>query len=109
MNARQLQKIGVPHEAVPAAIQAIGALTAGGALRGKEVPAKIAAVVADPNAHLLDPQLGSFAQALLDAGGPTEPPREPAPYRTWEPRGSTNPRTRRCAKPARCRWPWAER
>ncbi|MBL8827301.1 MAG: RtcB family protein [Planctomycetaceae bacterium] len=91
MNARQLEKLGVPHEAVPAAIQAIGALTTGGAVRGKEVPAKIAAVVADPNAYLLDPQLGTFAQALVDAGGPAEPPREPAPYQTWGAAGIDEP------------------
>jgi tRNA-splicing ligase RtcB len=91
MNARQLQKLGVPFEAIPAAIKAIGDATADGHVRGKEVKTQIEAVVADPESFLNDPHFGPFAQAIISTGGPVEPLGEPVAYQTWGAAGIDEP------------------
>jgi tRNA-splicing ligase RtcB len=81
MNSRQLQKLGVPEECVPAAIVAIQNATKGHALRGKEVKEIIKAVIEKPGEHLNDPHFGALAQELLADREFVRP--EPIAYRTW--------------------------
>lgn len=82
MNARQLEKLGVPTECVKAAILAIQSLSDAGKLREIDVKQKIRSVLQDPKSNLLDPDFGDFAQSLLDAGE-IAPVRDPITYRTW--------------------------
>lgn len=82
MNARQLEKLGVPSECMKAAIQAIHSAAGANVLRSLNVKQVIKDVLADPGAHLNEPHFGPFAQAVLDAGEPA-PVREPIAYRTW--------------------------
>jgi tRNA-splicing ligase RtcB len=82
MNARQLEKLGVPAECMKAAILAIQSAAEAGVLRSLNVKQTIQDVMARPDAHLDDPHFGSLAQAVLDAGTPA-PKKEPITYRTW--------------------------
>jgi tRNA-splicing ligase RtcB (3'-phosphate/5'-hydroxy nucleic acid ligase) len=82
MNARQLEKLGVPAECLPAAVLAIQSAAGAGVLRNLNVKQIIKEVVQAPGSHLLDPHFGPFAQAVLDAGTPALV-REPISYRTW--------------------------
>ncbi|HEX4149285.1 MAG TPA: RtcB family protein, partial [Pirellulales bacterium] len=82
MNARQLEKLGVPAECVAAAILAIQSAAGAGVLRELNVKQLITDIVADPGAHLGDPHFGRLAQAVLEADAPA-PVHEPISYRTW--------------------------
>ncbi|HEV7222822.1 MAG TPA: RtcB family protein [Pirellulales bacterium] len=82
MNARQLEKLGVPAEFVKAAILAIQDAAGAGVLRSLNVKQIIKDVMERPEAHLDEPHFGTFAQAVLDAGTP-EAVKEPIAYRTW--------------------------
>jgi tRNA-splicing ligase RtcB (3'-phosphate/5'-hydroxy nucleic acid ligase) len=82
MNARQLEKLGVPAECVKAAILAIQDAASAGVLRSLNVKQIIKDVVERPDAHLDEPHFGPFARAVLDAGTPA-PVKEPIAYRTW--------------------------
>jgi tRNA-splicing ligase RtcB len=82
MNARQLEKLGVPAECVSAAIVAIQSAASAGVLRSLNVKQTIKNVLETPGSHLDDPYFGQFARAVLEAGT-LAPMKEPIPYRTW--------------------------
>jgi tRNA-splicing ligase RtcB len=82
MNARQLEKLGVPSECMKSAILAIQSASSAGILRSLNVKQLIAEILASPANHLGDPHFGPFAQAVIDAGTPAKV-REPITYRTW--------------------------
>src|SRR5437762_3297029 len=82
MNARQLEKLGVPAECMKSAILAIQSAANAGVLRGLNVKQVIKEAMEDPGAHVHDPHFGPFAQAVLDYGTPA-PIKEPISYRTW--------------------------
>lgn len=82
MNARQLEKLGVPAECMKAAISAIQSAASAGVLRTLNLKQSIKNVMENPAAHLADPYFAPFAQSVLDAGEPA-PVREPIAYRTW--------------------------
>lgn len=81
MNRRQLEKLGVPGDCVPAAQRGLQAAVAGG-LRGKDAQAMLQSVLQDPDAHASDPYFADFAQALQEAGDVAEA-CAPVAYRTW--------------------------
>ena len=82
MNARQLEKLGVPAECMKAAILAIQSAAGAGVLRRLNVKQIFKDVMADPAAHLNELHFGPFAQAVLEAETPA-PATEPISYRTW--------------------------
>ncbi len=82
MNARQLEKLGVPVECMKSAILAIQSAAQAGVLRTLNVKQLIAEILASPSTHLGDAHFGSFAQVVADAGA-AAPPRKPISYRTW--------------------------
>ncbi len=81
MNGRQLQKLGVPQDCVPAAIGAVQAHAKLG--RTKEDPIKqlIKSVIADPESYRADDVFGKFAEALIQDRQFVR--AEPIAYRTW--------------------------
>jgi len=84
MNARQLEKLGVPIECVPAAITAIQDVIREKGVRGKNVKETIASLVDDPHAFLGDEYWGAFAQNMIEVTSELEAvPAEPIPYPTW--------------------------
>lgn len=82
MNARQLEKLGVPAECMKAAILAIQSAASAGVLREIDVKQTIKDVIENPAARLDDVHFGALAQAVLEAGEPA-PAKEPISYRTW--------------------------
>ena len=82
MNARQLEKLGVPAECMKAAILAIQSAANAGVLRTIDVKQTIKEVIQNPAGRLDDAHFGAFAQTVLEAGEPA-PAKEPIPYRTW--------------------------
>lgn len=84
MNARQLEKLGVPIECVPVAITTIQNVIRAKGFRGKDVKETIAKLVENPQAFLTDEQWGAFAQGLMDYRSEVEDvPSEPLKYPTW--------------------------
>ncbi|MBX7168637.1 MAG: RtcB family protein [Pirellulales bacterium] len=82
MNARQLEKLGVPRYAFKTALLAIQQAAAAGQLRGKNLKETIHAIVAAPQQYAEDAVFGPLARELAEAG-PAQPPAEPIAYRTW--------------------------
>src|SRR5436190_10380392 len=82
MNARQLEKLGVPPECVKSAVLALQSASEAGQLRSLNVKQFIKDILAQPSQHTADPHFGAFAAELLTAEAP-EPPREPIAYQTW--------------------------
>jgi len=82
MNARQLQKLGVPTECMKSAILAIQSAATAGALRALNVKQAVKDLLEDPAAHVNDEHFGQLAKAVLAAGGLAEE-REPISYQTW--------------------------
>lgn len=84
MNARQLEKLGVPIECVPAAIKAIQNVIREQGLRGKNVKETIVSLVEDPHAFLGDALWGAFAQNIIEVSSELDQvPAEPIAYPTW--------------------------
>ncbi len=82
MNARQLEKLGVPGDCMKSAILAIQNASEAGVLRTINVKRVIKDILEAPNDHLLDLHFGQFARDVLESGGPVEV-HEPISYRTW--------------------------
>ncbi len=82
MNARQLEKLGVPGECMKSAIMAIQSADTAGVLRGMNVKQVIKDVLERPADHVSDEHFGPFAQDVLQSGE-LAPIREPIAYRTW--------------------------
>jgi tRNA-splicing ligase RtcB (3'-phosphate/5'-hydroxy nucleic acid ligase) len=84
MNARQLQKLGVPPDCVKAAMQALGRAADSGTgmgLKGKRARQLVAAVLQNPRGHETDPVWGELARELLATDAPLT--HEAITYRTW--------------------------
>ncbi|WP_153556838.1 RtcB family protein [Roseimaritima sediminicola] len=81
MNARQLEKLGVPRYASKWAIEAIQQLVAEKSLSKSQIKQRIQAVAAEPAQYVGDPVLGTLAKELQQQ--PIERSFEPIPYRTW--------------------------
>jgi len=82
MNARQLEKLGVPAECMKSAIMAIQSAATAGMLRGMNVKQMIKDVLDRPADHVNDEHFGPLAQDVLQSGE-LAPIREPISYRTW--------------------------
>lgn len=82
MNARQLEKLGVPGDCMKSAILAIQKASEAGILRSLNVKQVIKDILDRPSDHLLDANFGQFAQEVLASGAPAEV-HEPIAYRTW--------------------------
>ena len=84
MNAKQLQKIGVPPDCTKAAIRALSRAAEQGlgmGLKGKRARQLVASVVENPQAFAADAIWGEFARELLAEATPVK--YEPISYRTW--------------------------
>jgi tRNA-splicing ligase RtcB len=84
MNAKQLQKLGIPPDCVKTATRALGRAAdqgAGMGLKGKRARQLVAGVVENPRGHVADPIWGELARELLAADTPVA--HEPISYRTW--------------------------
>jgi tRNA-splicing ligase RtcB len=84
MNAKQLQKLGVPPDCVRAAMQALGRAAdqgTGMGLKGKRARQLVAGVVQNPRIHEADPIWGELARELISADTPQT--YEAIAYRTW--------------------------
>jgi tRNA-splicing ligase RtcB len=82
MNARQLEKLGVPGDCIKSAILAIQNASEAGLLRTLNVKQVIKDILDRPGEHVLDPNFGKFARDVLESGTPAEV-HEPITYRTW--------------------------
>ncbi|MEM6655822.1 MAG: RtcB family protein [Planctomycetota bacterium] len=95
MNRRQLEKLGVPHEAVPAAIRALTAAAGQGAgpgLKGKRAKELVARVVQRPDDFQADELWGELARELLaDAESPRTDPIDYATYACETPGDEIDP------------------
>jgi tRNA-splicing ligase RtcB len=81
MNSRQLRKLGVPEDCIPAAIASLTSLTRAGSVKGKAVKQLVQAVLAEPAAFQDDAHWGGLARALLVEG--QELAVEPVAYSLW--------------------------
>ena len=81
MNARQLERIGVPRYCAKAAIAAVQKLVAGEHLSRSVVKTRLGQVVDDPKLFVGDPIFDGLAQELLFDSGPGL--GDPIEYRTW--------------------------
>jgi tRNA-splicing ligase RtcB len=85
MNAKQLQKLGVPPDCTRAAMQALGRAADQGlgmGLKGKRARQLVAAVIHDPRSFESDPIWGELARELQAQSMPMTR-RDPINYRTW--------------------------
>ncbi len=84
MNARQLEKLGVPIHCVPAAITAIQKEIASKGHRGKNVKETISALLSAPQSYQNDAIWGTLATALIeDQSLEKELPTQSIAYPTW--------------------------
>lgn len=81
MNARQLEKLGVPRYASKAAIFAIQRMVQEGAISKNQMKNRIKQVVEDPALFVGDAILDLLARELQQE--PIEASFDPIPYRTW--------------------------
>lgn len=80
MNARQLEKLGVPNDLIPMAIAAIQEMARQGS-RNKNVKETIRSIVEQPLDFQSDPLWGAFAHAMTNAE--KEPELRSIEYPTW--------------------------
>lgn len=83
MNARQLQKIGVPEFCVRDAMTAIQRLARVSRAEARNARARIAAVLENPDAFVADDVFGVLASALVEDRDHVAVPNRPVAYRTW--------------------------
>lgn len=81
MRTKQLRELGVPEECFAAALQGVQSAAKTSRSRGRDLKQRIAAVVADPEAHRADADFSSLAKALVEVGAFV--PHQPVGYRTW--------------------------
>ena len=81
MRTKQLRELGVPDECFAAALQGIQAAAKASRSRSRDLKARIAAIVADPQTHLDDPEFAPLAKSLAEVGAFV--PHQPISYRTW--------------------------
>ncbi len=84
MNARQLEKLGIPRHASKHAIVAIQALSGDPEMDSRTIKQRIRLVAESPKLFLGDPILDSLARELLEADSVAETKSpEPIGYRVW--------------------------
>ncbi|MFO0922314.1 MAG: RtcB family protein [Pirellulales bacterium] len=82
MNARQLEKLGIPAYCVPDAIATIQRMTSQQGFRSKDLKGTMQRVAQNPQAYVEDSSWGQLASKLLEMQrGPSR--QEPIDYRTW--------------------------
>lgn len=81
MNARQLQKLGVPEHCCASAVTAIQAAAKAGLTRGRDLKETVRAVLESPRQFVEDEHFGAFARELITNQQVVRP--EPIAYRTW--------------------------
>lgn len=81
MNARQLEKIGIPRHASHEAIRAIQVLSESSGFDSRQIKQRLKQVAETPSLFLGDPHLDGLAKELL--GSEPRPQHEPIGYRTW--------------------------
>lgn len=81
MRTKQLRELGVPDECFAAALQGIQAAAKASRSRGRDLKQRIAAIVADPEAHRDDPDFSQLAKLLSEVAAFV--PHQPVGYRTW--------------------------
>ena len=74
MNARQLEKIGIPASAVKTAIQAVQQLAKLPDIERRSIPRRLQQVAESPQLFLGDPVLDALAKELLDTADSTPVP-----------------------------------
>lgn len=67
MNARQLEKLGIPTVCIPAAIQTIQTMVGQNGFRGKAVKPMLIALVDSPASMVDDPDWGALAKEVLES------------------------------------------
>ena len=82
MNARQLEKLGLPTECMKPALVAIHSAAEAGVLRSLDVKQVIRDIMEQPEAHTQDEHFGPLAVAVIEASS-APAAREPIGYRTW--------------------------
>ncbi len=85
MNKKQLLKLGVPEDCVPAAIEAVSNAGRRSDLKSKDAMRALPEVLKSPAAYTDDSVFGELARALIVEQ--QFAPRGPIPYRTWGPEG----------------------
>lgn len=83
MNARQLEKIGIPAYAARTAIQAVQQLAKQPDIERRSIPRRLQQVAESPQLFLGDPVLDALARELLDHADSTPAPLQKIAYRTW--------------------------
>jgi tRNA-splicing ligase RtcB len=82
MNRRQLLKLGVPADAIPAAMVAVQSAVAARQIKGgAAVKQRVKQVLEGPSLFVTDSHFGGLAQVLLAA--PQAPASTPVSYRCW--------------------------
>lgn len=81
MNARQLIKLGVPHDCLQAAVEGIQSARTAEGLRGNELKERIRTVIAAPADFTDDPHFGPMAKGIVEEAEYV--PSEPIAYKTW--------------------------
>src|SRR5690606_35426218 len=67
MNARQLDKLGVPQGAIAAAQKLVAETARAAGLDRKQLKSGLAATAENPERHVDDPVFGELARSILDA------------------------------------------
>lgn len=83
MNARQLEKLGIPRHAAKIAIQAIHALNGQEDVSRSSIRERLQLVARNPRVFLGDPILDSLARTLFEAPAEDRSPPQALSYRTW--------------------------
>jgi len=81
MNARQLEKLGIPRYSAKYAIAAVQELAARRELSRSQIKNRVRQVAEDPTLFVGDPVFDALAQDLLS--DVVAPERDPIEYRTW--------------------------
>ena len=81
MNARQLEKLGVPRECANAAIACVQKMAAQKTWSKGEIKKRLKQVVESPSLFLGDPIMDGFANELLSESDNTLP--QAISYQTW--------------------------
>lgn len=81
MNARQLEKLGIPRHSAKYAIAAVQELSAGGEFSRSQIKQRIIQVSENPELFVGDPVFEALAKDLLSEVAPSD--YEPITYRTW--------------------------
>ncbi len=86
MNARQLEKLGLPTSCIATAIQTIQRLVGSEGFRGKDIKQELRELIADPSQFVDHPSWSALAKEVAEENDPAavvEAGRQPIAYPTW--------------------------